>query len=184
MAAPVTPVDANGRYPATIATTSVVNDAGLVTVTTQITRPADTTAYAANDAIANSTSSPTSGGFTLSGIARASAKSGIISDIIVASTNPAGGLSGELWIFDTAVTAINDNAAFGVSNSEIATLVARVPFTTVAGTNNSAVQVSNLAIGYNTVGSANLRFLIRSAATYTPISGEVFTIRVKALQTS
>lgn len=161
-----------------------IQNAGIKTATTSITRPADTTAYAAGDAIANSTSAPTSGGFVFSGIARASGKSGIMSDLIVTSSNPAGGLSGEVYIFDTSVTAVNDNAAFGISDAEAKTLVAKIPFTLSANTNNAMAQVTNLAIGFEAVGSANLYFLVRVTAAYTPISGEELTFRLKALQVS
>lgn len=159
-----------------------IASAGIVTCSTDITRPADTTAYAASDALSDSTSAPTVGGFTLTGAARASGKSGVITDLIVTSSNSAGGLSGELYIFDTAVTAVNDNAAFGVSDSEIKTLVAKVPFTLAAGTNNAHVNVQNLSIGFTTVGNANLRFLIKVVSAYTPISAEVITVRAKCAQ--
>lgn len=161
-----------------------IQNAGIKTATTSITRPADTTAYAAGDAIANSTSAPTSGGFVFSSIARASGKSGIMSDLVVTSSNPAGGLSGEVYIFDTSVTAVNDNAAFGVSDAEIKTLVAKIPFTLSAGTSNSSAQVSNLAVGFEAVGGTNLYFLVRVTAVYTPISAEEITFRLKALQVS
>ena len=155
----------------------------VVTATTDITRPADTTAYAVGDNFANSTSAPTSGGFTLTGVGAASGKGGVITDIIVASSNPAGTpLQGEIWIFDTAVTNINDNAAFAVSDAEIKTLVGVVPFSLITVGNNSYAHVQGLLIGYTPVGSANLRYLVRVAAAYTPISGEVLTVRAKEMQ--
>lgn len=155
--------------------------AGIATASTDLTRPADTTAYAAADAISDSTSAPTAGGFTLTGVARASGKSGVITDMIVTSSNPAGGLNAELWVFDTAVTAVNDNAAFAISDAEVKTLVAVVPFTLAAGANNAAAHIQNLMAGFTTVGSANLRYLIRVVSAYTPISGEVITVRAKCL---
>lgn len=153
----------------------------LVCPTTDITRPADTTAYAAGDAISNSTSAPTAGGFTLTGAGIVSGGAGIITDLVIASSKPAGGLQGEVWIFDSAVTAINDNAAFAISDAEIKTLVAVVPFTTIAGTNNSQACV-DVWKGYVCNGSANLRYLVRAAAIYTPDSAEVITVRGKTIQ--
>lgn len=154
----------------------------LVTLSTDITRPADTSAYAANDNLANSTSAPTSGGFTLTGAGIVSGGAGVITDLIVTSSNPAGGLQGEVWIFDTSVTNINDNAAFAISDTEVKTLVAVVPFTTIADTNNSWAHMQGLMAGYTCVGSANLRYLVKVKAAYTPISGEVITVRAKAIQ--
>lgn len=154
-----------------------------VTVSTDVTRPADTTAYAANDALSDSTSSPTSGGFTFTGAARASGGSGIVTDAIVASSNdPATTLQGEIFIFDTSVTNINDNAAFAVSDAEIKTLVGIIPFNIADAGNNDAAWVSNLNMGFTCVGSANLRFLVRVKNAYTPASAEVLTVRLKIMQ--
>lgn len=155
-----------------------------VTCSTDITRPADVLVYAVNDAISSSTTVPTAGGSTLTGAARASGKSGIITDIIVASSNvPATLLQGEIFVFDTAVTAINDNVVFAVSDAEIKTLVARIAFTLDAVGNNSIAHVQGLSIGFTCVGSADLRFLLRAKNGYTPANAEVITVRVKILQT-
>jgi hypothetical protein len=152
------------------------------TCTTDITRPADTNAYVAGDNLSDSTSAPTSGGFTFTGAARKSGGSGVITDLLVMSSNAAGGMQGEVWIFDTSVTNINDNAAFAISDSEIKTVVAKIPFLTVADTNNALAHVQNLAAGFTCVGSANLRYLIKLKAPYTPASAEVITARIKCIQ--
>lgn len=151
------------------------------TVSADITRPADTNVYAINDNISDSTTAPVAGGYTLAGASRKSGGSGILTDLIVCSSNPAGVLQGEVWIFDTAVTNINDNSPFAVSDSEVKTVVAKIPFTTVADTNNSLAHVQNINVGFTTVGSANLRYLIKAKNAYTPISGEVITVRAKIL---
>jgi hypothetical protein len=154
-----------------------------VTVATDVTRPADTTAYAANDAISNSTSAPTSGGFTLSGIARKSGGSVLITDIIVTSSaDPATPLQGEIFLFNQSVTNINDNTAFAVSDSEIKTCVGRVGFALEDVGNNDFYHAQNVNILATCSGSANLRFLLRAKNAYTPASSEVLTITVKALQ--
>jgi hypothetical protein len=156
-----------------------------VTASTDVTRPADTAAYAVADAIANSTSSPTSGGFTLSGMARQSGGSGILTDLLViSSAAPGTPLQLEVWIFDQAVTAINDNAAFSVSDSDIKNLVAIVPLSLRTIGANSQAHAQNLSIGYTCVGSANLRYLLQARNAYTPASGEVITVRAKAVQTT
>jgi hypothetical protein len=152
---------------------------GVLTCTTTITRPSDTSAYTAGDALSNSTSSPTAGGGTFTSAVGASGKSAILTDVVIVSSNaPATPLQGELWIFDTAPTAINDNAAFTVSDAEMLTCVAQVPFAlSTIGANSSAhVQCG---IGVLAVGSANLRFLIRVVNAYTPASAETITFRAK-----
>ena len=176
-------VNGTGVQRVTIATDDNLLNVGS-TVNTTVTRPADTTAYAANDCWSDSTSAPTSGGFTLTSMARASGGSGIIDDIVITSTNdPATLLQGELWLFDTSVTNVNDNSAFALSDGDVANLVAVIPFTmqtTVAGSGtNSYAQISALGIGYTCVGSANLRFLVKVKNAYTPASAEALKVRCK-----
>jgi hypothetical protein len=152
-------------------------------VQTNVTRPADTVAYAANDALSDSTSAPTSGGFTLSSIARASGGSVLITDVIVTSDNdPATPLQGEVFLFNTSVTNVNDNTAFVVSDTEIKTCVAKIPFALEDVGNNDFYHAQNLNIVATCSGSANLRFLIRVRNAYTPASAEVITVIVKGLQ--
>lgn len=154
------------------------------TLTTTITRPADTTAYAANDALADSTSSPTSGGFTLSNACRTSGGSGMLTSLsIVSSNDPATTLQGEIWVFDSAVTAVNDNAAFALSDADALKLVPGgvVPFalssSTAGSGTNSMYAGTGLNLGYTCVGSVNARFLVKVKAAYTPASGETLTLR-------
>ena len=156
----------------------------VVTLTTTFTRPADTTAYAANDCMSDSTSAPTGGGFTLTGAAKRSGLGGIINSIVITNTNPAGTpLQGEVWLFDSGPTAINDNAAFALSDADANKLVGVVPFTLATGaTNNAMAFLSNLGIGFQCVGSANLRYLIKVIGAYTPASAEQLTVRMNITQ--
>ncbi|MER9665564.1 hypothetical protein [Mesorhizobium sp. M0203] len=179
IAAPATEATLAGIL-AALAIVPMRGNDGIVTCSVDITRPADTTAYAIGDALSDSTSAPTAGGFTFANAVRASGKSCILSDIIITSSNPAAtALQGEIYIFDTAVTAVNDNAAFGVSDAEIKTLVAKVPFAMGVGANNNHVNVQNLGIGLTAVGSRDFRFLIKVTSAYTPASAEVLTFRAK-----
>jgi hypothetical protein len=148
------------------------------TFTTTITRPANTTAYAANDGMADATA--LTGGSTILDACRGPGSHGFISDVEISSSNdPATTLQGEIQIFDTAVTAVDDNSAFAVSDAEAQTRVARISFTLVDNGNNQAVTVPNLALGYSCAATANLRFLIKVINAYTPASAEQLTIRFK-----
>ncbi len=157
------------------------------TVDVTATRMTDTTTYAANDAWANSDSAPTAGGYTLTSAARKSGGMGIITDVILSSTNdPALLLQGELWIFDSAPTAINDNAAFALSDADILKLVAVIPFTladtgAATGANSFAV-INGLNVGFTCVGTANLRMLVKVKNAYVPANAEVLTARFKIIQ--
>lgn len=159
------------------------------TFTTTITRPADTTAYVANDTLADSTSSPTTGGFTFSNACRTSGGSGFITNLTVVSSNdPATTLQGEIWVFDSAPTAVNDNAAFALSDADALKLVAVLPFglssTTAGSGTNSYFNQPGMNVGYTCVGSANLRYLVKVKAAYTPASGETLTVRAAFVATN
>lgn len=143
---------------------------------TDITRPSDTTAYAVNDCLSDSTSAPTSGGFTFNAAARVSGGAGIIRGYTVCTSNdPATTLIGEIFVFTTSVTNVNDNAAFVISDSEVKTLVAKLPFNLEDVGNNGFYQNHGLSIKYTTSGSDDLRYLIRVKNAYTPASAEVIT---------
>ena len=152
-------------------------------VAVTITRPSDTTAYASGDAISDSTSAPTTGGFTVTGASRASGSVGALTGLRITSTNP-GTLQGEVWIFDQAVTAVNDNSAISLSDGDIANLVAVVPFLMTQETNNSWADITGLFKVFTPSGSANLRFLIKAKAAYTPANAEVFKLRFTGLYIS
>lgn len=153
------------------------------TIKVDVTRPADTTAYAIGDAISNSTSSPTSGGFTITNAGRASGGSCLITDVcVMTSADPATRLSGEIWIFDTSVTNINDNTAFAVSDTEIKTCCGVIPFTLIDAGNNGYAHITGINMLATCSGTANLRFLLRARNAYTPANAEVFSFTFKLLQ--
>lgn len=152
--------------------------AGLVECSVDITRPNDTTTYAVGDAWADTT--PAVGGQTFSSVVRASGKSCLLTDLLIASSNPAATpLVGEIWIFNASVTAVADNAALAVSDAGIKTLRAIVPFSMVVGVNNNSVHVRNLNIALLTSGSADLRFLVKVNNAYVPVANEVLTVIAK-----
>ena len=151
------------------------------TVQTDVVLPTSSV-YAAGDALSDSTSAPTTGGFTFTNAARTSGGSGIIMDAcIMSSADPATRLSGELWLFNQAVTAINDNAVFAVSDAEIKTCIGVIPFSMFDAGNNQYAQIVGLNMMFTCVGTANLRFLIRARNAYTPAT-DTLTFMLKILQ--
>jgi len=151
-----------------------------VTVSVDITRPADATAYAAGDAFANSTTAPTVNGFQLTGVARGSGKTALLTDIALIYSNATPDVVGELWIFDSAVTAINDNASFNLSDADARKLVALVPFViNKSAGNNKVCHLGNLTHLCTCVGSADLKYLIKVIQAFTPASGDILTVRAK-----
>jgi hypothetical protein len=158
-------------------------------VSTNFTRPANTTAYAAGDAVTNSTSAPVI--MTFDAVARANAGSGtVIGASLVDSANQTTKGQFELWLFDTTVTPDNDNAVFTPTDAECATLIGIVQFNlpfvgdATAGAGGNVVYiVNNLSIPFTTGASVDDIFgllVVRNA--YTPVSAGVFTVRLQVIQ--
>jgi hypothetical protein len=169
-------IDSTGNLAVALPSTQV---ASVLDVQTSITRPADTNAYTANDAFANSTSAPTAGGFTFSNAASASGGGGRI-DAAVIVASAATIYAGEIWIYDSAVSAVpNDNAAFASADADQLLLIGKIPFTLVANVSTSSdAYITGLAMPYHCVGTANLRFTVRITNAPTPASAEVLTVRL------
>ena len=161
------------------------------TVSVVLTRPADTTAYAAGDQIADSTSSPTI--LTFTGAARINNGSFRITEItLLDEANQTTKLDADLFIFDNTFTPNNDNAAWAPSAADMEKCKAVVSF---RGTNaivaNSAAGASG-SIFYPSVsnsigmqapsGSTAFFGALVSRNAYTPVSGEKFQIRATVEQ--
>lgn len=153
-----------------------------VTVTQTITRPANTTTYAINDALADTAA--TAGGDTVTSAASISGGSGRITDVIIVfDEDAATPLQGEILLFDSAFTTTADNAAFALSDADAKLMVAKIPFALEDMSNNGGCHVQNLSIGFTCVGSANLRSIIRVKNAYVPTTNSsVLTIRYKIIQ--
>lgn len=162
--------------------TQVVNPLGFpVMRQTDVILPTSSI-YAAGDAISNSTSAPTTGGFTFTNAARISGGGGIITDMTIATSADQGTrLAAELWLFDRAVTNINDNAVFGVSDAEIKTCLGVIPFSLFDAGNNHFAHVTGLNMLFICNGTADLRFLLRARNAYTPAT-DTLTFTAKILQ--
>lgn len=158
-----------------------------VTINGVVTRPADTNIYAANDALADAVAGAVI--TTLTNCARLVAGSGWILNVIcIDSANQAVKPDLELWLFDTTVTAINDNAVFTITDAEAATVISVVHFevwesgddTVGAGGNCISRSVLEQPIGFTCgANSRNLFALWKVKNAYTPVSGEVFTARLQ-----
>lgn len=149
----------------------------VVTSSTSYTRPADTTAYAAGDAFSNSTSSPAV--LTFTNVVPASGKGAIIASVdVVSSAAPSLPLQGVLHLFDTAPTAVNDNAAWTVSDAQMLTHIAAIPFQCRTIGANSHVHV-DCAKAFTSVGGTSIFGLVEVTNAYTPASGEVLSFRLQ-----
>lgn len=156
------------------------------------TRPADTTAYTSGDVVNNSTSAPVIMTFPNAG----SGEGAIIQTAtLFSSANQATKLAGELWLFDTAMTMDNDNAVFTPTDAESLTLIAVIAFpasawvvgdATSGASGNALCNAQQLYIPFRTVLGAtpdpNIYGVLVARNAYTPVSAEVFTIRLGVIQ--
>jgi hypothetical protein len=150
------------------------------TTAVSFARPANTTTYTAGDVVCNAATLIFPKG-------AASFGSVIQHAVLTSSSNPTLKGDFELWLFDTTIAAVADNAAFAPTDAEMLTLVGIVPFATADfkvglsgadGAGNVACQSSNLGIPLNPVSAQNSalfgHLVVRNA--YVPISAEAFKI--------
>jgi hypothetical protein len=152
-------------------------------ISATLTRPADTNAYAAGDAVTDSTSSPSQ--ITFSNAARINNGSGVIvSATLIDSVNAGTKGQFELWLFDASVTPNNDNAAFAPSDADAAKAIGVITFgANSPGSNNAIYPAGPLSIAFQCSGGiANIFGLLVVRNAYTPTSGEQFTIRLGIIQ--
>jgi hypothetical protein len=170
--------------------TVTISGGGGSSVTTKLseasyTRPADTTAYAAGDVLAESTSAATvltftnigasnGGGATLLGVT--------LIDSVAAATPP----ELELYLFDTAPTMQNDNVAWAPSDAEMEKCLGFVSlyrglFKTCGA--NGIVDVDGLSKSIICAsGTTSIYGILVHRLSYTPTSAEKFTVRLRYAQ--
>lgn len=160
-----------------------------IIVSSSVTRPADTTAYAAGDAVTNSTSSPTV--ITFDGVTRITNGSGVITAAsMIDSANQSTKGIFELWLFSTSATPDNDNSAFTPTDGETEALIGVIPFNvcyvgdaTAGAGGNCVYPVTGLSIPFVAASSTDdIYGLIVVRNAYTPVSAEKFTLRLHILQ--
>ena len=158
------------------------------------TRPANTTQYAAGDAITDHATTPTVQSITVGrndvGI-NADHASGVINYAqLVDSANQATKADLECWLFRESPTAMEDNAAFDPTDAECATRVGVLDFgnepdegnATVGAGGNCVYEVANLGIPFECeTDSFALYWVLVERGTYTPVSEETFTLILSVL---
>ena len=148
-----------------------------------MTRPANTTPYAAGDIVATGTSA-TNSEISLGGIARKSGGTGTIRQIAMAdsgSKSPAPVF--EVWFWDFHPPGFADNAVFAPTDANcasvvgIATLTANYQGAASNETGNLIYQANNLGIDFVCTSGASLWATVLVRNAYTPISAEDFRFR-------
>lgn len=154
----------------------------LIRVATEFTRPADTTAYSANDVVSDSTSGTTMQ--ALANAARVSGGSGYIVGIRISTDKKSITPQFRIHFFSTnGATVSNDNAAWQDKYADVGKRIAyydMAAMTTGADTTNSdmsrAVDMT-MRIPYVCAGTS-LYFVLETLSAFTPASGQKITVAV------
>lgn len=163
---------------------SVDNSGGISTVISgTFTRPADTVTYAANDAIANSTSAPVA--ITFANAAVRSGGSGfVIGATIIDQANQTLKLNATLHLFSAVpATLTNDNVALALAAVDLANYVGNVKFTSASVVNAGAAAAGIVALTGTLsnplpykCATTSLFGVLQADNAYVPTSGEVFLL--------
>lgn len=145
---------------------------------TSITRPANTTAYSTGDVI-NANGSTTPILLTYEGTTRFPFL--LYSHLV--SSNEAGTPAIDVYFFSSSFTIAADNAAFAPTDSQMKDYyLGKVSHTDwaafAANKHSDAKPDAPIAIPTQTVPDAGVYVVLVAAGAYTPVSGEVITVKL------
>lgn len=152
---------------------------GHVLVSASFTRPADTTAYASGDLVANSTTAGSVVAMTLSNVGNGPVAARVRRVRLHGDKADATNFNFRVHLFNVlAITCVNgDNGAFSVNKS--ANYLGSVDVATGQLFTDGALGAATCDIVST---SQNLYALLEARAAYTPASGEVFTLTLEVEQ--
>lgn len=156
-------------------------------ISTNFTRPADTTAYAAKDAVSDSTGAPTV--LTYSNVARIDNGSGYIVKARLMSSGSANTQRFRLHLFHTTPVAINDNSPYTLLYANAANRLGAIDFPALntEGTGSTASNAiatpgsGNLPLAFVAAAAdRNLYSILETLDAFTPASAQTFFIELSA----
>lgn len=154
-------------------------------VTANFTRPGDTNIYAVDDAITDSTTSPTVMQFDLStfgGVANQLYQ--IMNARIISSVKGSVmDLNANLWLFNQTFASTNDNSALSIDDATSQTGGIVIPCLNAYRNASNHRCVSEPGTWIGRLGSSDTKLygILQAANTYTPSSSEVFYIILEGL---
>jgi hypothetical protein len=154
----------------------------LASATAAFTRPADTNAYAANDAVANSTSAPAV--LTFANLVRVGGQGGYITKARIWTDQSTCAARFRLHLWNVTQTPINDNAAFTLLWANRAAYVGSITFAAAAteGSGSDAAAAADATLRLPFVATGSLVGLLETLDIFTPASGQRFFIELTADQ--
>ena len=169
-----------------------ISSSATVKVGVELTRPANTDAYAAKDVVSDSTSAPTV--LTFANFARVNSGSGIIVRARLMTDKKDVTASFRLHLFHTAPTAINDNSPYLMVYGNAANRIGMIDFPAMSTEDptNSTAAASMRPSSDGSAGTPNLWFqtdaasraiygILETTSAFTPASGQKFFIELAAI---
>jgi hypothetical protein len=157
----------------------------MASVSATITRPADTTAYAALDAVSDSTSAPAA--LTFASACRINAGSGTVVKARLMTDQSTNTASFRLHLFSASPTPVNDNAAYTLLWASRTSYLGYVDFDPAAteGTGSDAAMSQNTDVRLPFVCGAaatSIYGLLETLSAFTPASGQNVHLEVTVAQ--
>jgi len=155
------------------------------TVSKEITRPADTNVYTANDVINTATSGSTM--LNLASVARKNGGHGYITGIEIFSDQPSETWQPKANLYNKArASVLNDNAAFALTYAQMTNpswaRAITLPPLSAYGSISHAV-LDGLAIPFSCdINDDDLYFDLQTLTGFTPASGAKYTVRLSGVQ--
>lgn len=153
-------------------------------ITVSLTRPSNTTDYAAGDVVTDGSQSR----FVFEELSEFKGKGGIIQNaVLISSANQATKIDADLFLFAADVTDLDaDNAAFTPTDDQLKNCIGVIDFADAsfkAGDGQSGASGNAICVAAN-VGIAfhgdTLYGVLVARNAYTPVSAEVFTVSLSA----
>jgi len=149
----------------------------------ELTRPANATAYAANDAVSNSTTAPVA--FTFTDLARLNGGAGYITKARLMTNQSGNTARFRLHLFTISPTAINDNEPYTLLYANFASRIGTVEFpacsTSGSGSTAAKAESPDIRILYKCESDSRTVYgLLEVLDAFTPASEQKFQIKLSA----
>lgn len=174
---------------ATTAKAAIVVGRELVFITGAFARPADTTAYSANDTVAQATGTASAPLWTLSGLSGGqSNNSGYIVKAVLETNQAANVARFRLNLFISPPAQQGDNAPYTQLYADAQKHVEFIDFPamTTEGSGSTGARAvvvigsGNLPLAFNTPGDADLWGILETLDAFTPANGQLFFLSLVA----
>lgn len=178
--------DASGVLRPVRVSNAGVMDTGVIDrIVASFSRPADTTAYASGDLVANSTTAGSVVPMTFS-VGRVSGGAGMIRRVRLRKTGTSTtNAAFRLHLYRTSPTPSNgDNGAWLTNQAAnyIAAIDITVGMAFTDGASGNGVPNVGSEINFKLASGTDIYGLLEARGAYTPASGETFTIEIEVLQ--